>query len=283
MRSGKNIAVLVNPAPQGERPKLVAEQIEVLLKGMDIKHKVFDFSWPDRLDDFSEAWVVGGDGTLNFFINQFPELKIPVSIFKAGSGNDFHWMIYGDCTVEEQVEKILEERTSQVDAGICNGRLFLNGIGIGFDGAIVKDLIGKRKIAGKASYLVAIMKNVMSYNEKPCIIQLENETIEQDCFMISVANAKRYGGGFHVAPKAVIDDSLLDVSIIAEISPIKRLRYLPVMEKGVHLELPFVKYRQAASVNISSPFELHAHADGEYFSATNFELEVLPGRFSFLV
>ncbi|MBA2746637.1 MAG: hypothetical protein H0U44_10460, partial [Flavisolibacter sp.] len=258
MYSERSIAILVNPFPESQRISIVAEHIDMLLNGMGVQHKIFDQVWPEHLENFSEAWVVGGDGTLHFFINQYPHIQIPVTIFKGGSGNDFHWMLYGDCKVEQQVEQMLVAKPFPVDAGSCNGRLFLNGIGIGFDGAIVKDLVGKKKISGKSSYLLSIIKHIMLYDEKPCTIRIGKETIMQDCFMISVANGRRYGGGFHVAPKASVNDGQLDINIIGRISPIRRMRYLPVIEKGEHLELPFVIYKQGALIKIQSDHELPA-------------------------
>ena len=191
-------------------------------------------------------------------------------------------MLYGDLSLEKQVERILEGEPREIDAGICNGRLFLNGVGIGFDGVIVKDLLGKKKLAGRSSYLLSILKNMVGYREKPCMLEMPHKTIAQDCFMISVANARRYGGGFQVAPKASLTDGLLDVNIVGRISPLKRMRYLPVIEKGEHLDLPFIDYYQSNSIKISSERILDAHIDGEYLSDQNFEIRVSPKRFSFV-
>jgi YegS/Rv2252/BmrU family lipid kinase len=279
---GKHIALLCNPAPENRSASEAAKSIQILLSGIDIQHKVFIENWPASFDGFTEVWIVGGDGTINWFINQYPSIQLPLAVFNGGSGNDFQWMLYGDKGVEQQVDQVLQGAIRLVDGGVCNGRLFLNGVGIGFDGAVVHDLLGKKKLAGKASYLLSILKRIVGYHEKPCIMELPGETIEQDCFMISVANGKRYGGGFCVAPKAVLNDGLLDVNIIGRISPIKRMKYLPVIEKGAHLDLDFVKYRQTNSISIQSITKLHAHVDGEYMYADTFDIEVLPKRFSFI-
>ena len=280
--SERNIAILVNPLPGKEKACAVSESLDVLLMGMSVQHRIFDQQWPGRLDDFTDAWIVGGDGTVNYFINQYPETKLNLSIFPGGTGNDFHWMLYDKMDLEEQVEKILTVSPKLVDAGICNGRLFINGIGIGFDGAIVKDLLGKKKRPGKTSYLISILKHIIRYREFSCEIEVNKRKFQNDCFMISVANARRYGGGFHVAPVAQLDDGLLDVSIVGKISPLKRLLYLPVIEKGKHLDLPFISYKHSEKIHIRTSIEMHAHADGEYFSTKDFQIEILPGRFSFL-
>jgi diacylglycerol kinase (ATP) len=75
---------------------------------------------------------------------------------------------------------------------------------------------------------------------------------------------------------------LLDINIVGRIPPLKRIKYLPVMEKGEHLELPFIQYRNADSVIIQAKEKLHAHIDGEYIYEERFDIRILPGRFSFL-
>jgi diacylglycerol kinase (ATP) len=283
MEMGKrNIALLVNPTMGNAKALLTAKKISSLLNDTGISYVVLDKEWPGSLDEFSEAWIIGGDGTVNWFANSYPDIKIPLAVFAGGTGNDFHWMLYGSTGIKQQLETILHATPKNVDAGICNGRLFLNGVGIGFDGAIVKDLIGKKKMPGKASYLLSILKNIIGYHEVPCTIKLGNEVIQQDCFMISVANAKRYGGGFMVAPRSTVDDGLLDLGIISKISRLNRIRYLPVIEKGQHLDLSFMDYRQVQSAKITSVQKLHAHLDGEYLYANEFDISLSPGRFSFL-
>jgi diacylglycerol kinase (ATP) len=278
----KNIALLVNPTSVNKKAMIVSKGISEILQLKMISHFVFDKQWPGTLEEFTEAWIVGGDGTMNWFVNNYPDVQCPLAIFPGGTGNDFHWMLYGKMNLDQQVELVLNASAKKLDAGTCNGRLFLNGVGIGFDGAIVKDLAGKKKLGGKASYLISILKHIIRYREKNCVIEINGERFEQDCFMISVANARRYGGGFIVAPNSSVTDGLLDLNIVGEISPLQRIRYLPVMEKGGHLHLPFIRHRQVASVKITSFQSFHAHLDGEYLCASHFDIQVLPGRFSFL-
>ena len=279
----KRIAIVCNPTDENQKALKVADIITTRLTEKGIKHTLFTTNWPPVLDEFTEVWISGGDGTFNHFINKYPQTGLPLAIFEGGSGNDFHWMLYGHIKVEEQIEKVLKGTPQLIDGGLCNGQLFLNGVGIGFDGAIVKDLLGKKKLAGKASYLLSILKHIVSYKEKYCELKLDQRFVAQDCFMISVANGKRYGGGFHVAPKANLQDGLLDVNIVGKIPPLQRMKYLPVMERGEHLDLPFIQYYQSGKVVIQSKVPLHTHVDGEYLFANRFEIEVLPNKFCFYV
>lgn len=281
--TGNHIALVCNPSPENQKAEFTAHVISRILNQKRIAFKIYSTPWPQLWDDISQVWIIGGDGTLNWFINQYPDIHLPLSILPGGSANDFRWMLYGNISPEQQVDQILNSTIVKVDAGSCNGRLFLNGVGIGFDGNIVKDLLGKRKLGGKASYLLSILKNIAGYVERPFKIEMQGSNLEQDCFMISVANGKRYGGGYLVAPKSSAQDQLLDINLVGNISPLQRIRYMPYIEKGVHLDLPFVKYYQAGWVRIETPQKVHAHIDGEYLYESFFDIRVLPGKFSFLL
>ena len=279
----KNIALVCNPTPDNAKALRLSYELTEIMGSKGISNTHFNSSWTMEWAPFSEAWIIGGDGTLNHFINQYPDFDLPMTLFKGGSGNDFHSMLYQNGTTLQQAEKLLHGRTEDVDAGDCNGRLFLNGVGVGFDGAIVKDLLGKKKMAGKASYLLSILKQIAFYQEQAYTINSDTQRVAGDCLMVSVANGRRYGGSFQVAPKASLKDGLLDLSIVGKIPALKRIKYLPVIEKGEHLQLPFVRYEQTLNVTISALYPVHAHLDGEYLEGSTFEIKCLPRRFRFLV
>lgn len=279
----KSIALVCNPTFENARALQLADRLALLLKKRGIRFSLFTTYWPQVWDGFTDAWIVGGDGTVNYFINQYPEIKLPLAVFNGGTGNDFHWMLYDDLSTETQVEACLKGNYLMVDAGICNGRLFLNGVGIGFDGAIVKDLLGKKKMAGKASYLLSILKNILRFQETDATVNMDGKIFRQETFMVSVANGKRYGGGFYVAPQASLTDALLDVNIVSQIPALKRIRYLPVIEKGGHVGLPFVQYHHGKEVIIKTAREWPAHIDGEFISSDRFEIRVLSKKFLFSV
>lgn len=276
----QHIALLCNPLLSRQGLQL-ADKVALIVKQKGLKYSLFTTYWPVVWNDFTNVWIVGGDGTLNYFINQYPQMHLPITPLGGGSGNDFRWMLYGDCGVEEQIEKVLKGATQQIDAGCCNGRLFLNGIGIGFDGTIVKKLMGKQKAPGKLSYYAAILKQILFYREFPFRFGGVKGDLYQKAFMLTIANGRRFGGGFTVAPLARPDDGLLDLVIINAISPLHRLRYLPVMEKGKHLSLSFVYHQQQTEIQITTAGTVSAHCDGEYFESDSFRITVLPNAFTF--
>ncbi|WP_165871430.1 diacylglycerol/lipid kinase family protein [Flaviaesturariibacter flavus] len=278
------IALFCNPSSDNARALRMTDEVGLHLKRRGIPFMAFTDGWPASLSRFTQVWIVGGDGTLNYFINQFPDVRVPLAAIPGGSGNDFHWMLYnGELALPQLVERLLQGNTRAIDAGSCNGRLFLNGLGIGFDGAIVRDLLGKKKLAGKASYLLSVLKHILTYQESSVGVLADGTEYRKNALLLSVANGTRYGGDFLVAPKTVPDDGLLDINFVGAIAPLQRMRYLPVIERGEHLELPFVWYRQAADIVIECAQELPAHLDGEYLKAARFEVRCLPKKFVFFV
>ena len=276
-----NIAIVCNSLAGNGYSELLTRQLQELLNSQHIPCTVFVNDWPAQFTGFSDVFILGGDGTLNHFINQYPNISIPLSVFKGGSGNDFGWKLYGNTSFEAQVRRALESSPKPVDAGSCNGRLFLNGVGIGFDGEVVKSMGRKRIIAGHLAYLGTVIRKIFFYREK--VLELEyNGRKERDrYFMISVANGSRYGGGFLVAPQAVVDDGWLDLVIIRKIHPFKRFFYLPRVEKGKHIVLSFVKVDKVKQMVIRASLPIPAHIDGELIEGKEFTIGLLPGRFLF--
>ena len=283
MTDPRNIAVVCNSLAGAGRAVTLAEKVSQKLLNRKITHSLFNGNWPSDFNGFTDVWIVGGDGTLNYFINQYPEIKLPLVIFNGGTGNDVHWLLYGAKSFEEQLEIALNASSKPIDAGRCNERLFINGVGIGFEGAVAENVAGKKKKPGKTSFMIAILKKIFFYRSKKYKISSEGMPDFQSMayLMISVTNGRRAGGGFHIAPIASAEDGLLDTILINAISPLKRLRWLPVIEKGKHLNLSFIKHFQTKKIIIESDELIQSHLDGEVYKNKKLEIEILPGKFLF--
>ena len=275
----RRIALLHNPRAGKGRALQVMEQIQQKLIQRKTAFESYAADWPSDLNRFSEVWLVGGDGSLNYFINVYGPVNIPMAIFKGGSGNDFAWMLYGNKSVDDYFETAFNRETKRVDLGICNGRYFLNGVGVGFDGDVVKAMGAKRFFsAGHLAYLAVVLRRILQFSEKNISLSWPLYQRTESLFMVNVANGSRYGGGFMVAPEASLTDGLLDLIIVKPIGKFKRFFYLPKIEKGTHLGLPFVESFHCTRIMISSEQLLTGHLDGELMESRSFQIEVLPGK-----
>jgi YegS/Rv2252/BmrU family lipid kinase len=278
----RRIAVLVNKAAGKGKAKSIAEKVAGRLRYSDIPMELYCSQWPTSLNQFTDVFLIGGDGTLNYFINRYSECQLPVSLFAAGSGNDFSWKLNGKQKWEDCFDTAWNGKVILVDAGICNNRYFINGVGIGFDGQVVKTMGRKRFIsAGHFAYLFTVLKEILFYKSIPVKVSTDAFQYCSDIFMISVANGSRYGGGFMVAPEASINDGLLDIVTVNRLSVAARLKYLPAIEKGKHMHLSFMKSDTCTHVRIESNCLIPAHLDGEPIEAAAFDIRILSGHFRF--
>ena len=276
----EKIILLVNPLPNKHRAQLCAEIISTLTK-KKIAFDAFREAWPAAINFYKEAWLVGGDGTLNYFLNCYNSIEIPIAIFKGGTGNDFATRLYGKANVTEQIQRVLDAEPQHVDAAACNGQKFINAVGIGFDGEVLKSVRAIRLLGGQLGYLWVVLKKIFSFREKHYQITYDDNKLSGKYLLVMITNATSTGGGFMVSPEALINDGKLNMVLCKPLSVLKRLQYLPVVEKGKHLHKDFIDHQQVCSIKIECAHETFAHIDGELISAKIFDITVLPKHYSF--
>ncbi len=275
------ICILQNPLPQKKKGDKVASEISSFLHKKLIPFTIFKKEWPVSLSGFSDVWIIGGDGTLNYFLNKYRNVDQPLALFKAGTGNDFFWKLYGNKKIEEQLLHVLNSNPQKVDIASCNDVLYANSAGFGFDGEVLRSINAVRFIGGHAGYLGVVLKKIFRFREFHFRIETGNKITEKKCLLVIVNNSSRTGGGFMVTPKAEINDGCLDMVICKDLSVINRLWYLPVIEKGRHVHLPFITYTHETEVNITTREMIYAQLDGELICGNKFHIRILPGYLSF--
>ena len=242
-------------------------RLEGLLHQYNIPKTVFIQDWPDSFEGFSDLYLVGGDGTLNYFINKYPDISIPLVIFKGGTGNDFHWLLYGEMDTLTQFKKVQEMPARPVGAG--------------FEGAVAKALSTQKKLPGKTSYLMTILQKIFSYRSRHFTITTGDKVITGKKLLVDISNGRRAGGGFHVAPEARANDGWLDLVMADSLTSLRRLIYLPVIEKGKHLGLSIITHFTVKSVRIQSLDIIQYHLDGEYAEAAELDIQIREQAFLF--
>jgi diacylglycerol kinase family enzyme len=267
----KKVAFLINPQKQKELASYVSW---VLKQCSDHQITFFDLEWPLTLEGYDEVWVMGGDGTINYFVNRYPTCSLPIGLFKGGTGNDFYWKIFGDCTRESHLESILAGERGRFDAGQVNDMLFLNGVGIGIEGEVLRSMEAIRYIKGGLGYYLAAI---------PALFKFKHYRISGlPVFLCMVFNSSRAGGGFHFFPMASIEDGELDMMICTPLPVWKRYFYMPIIQSGKHVGLPFLSFSRVREKTIACDRVLRAQVDGEVLESSTFEFRVLPAKFEFI-
>jgi len=276
-----SIAIVVNPRSGKGKAEKTGQWLVQRLSERKIAHALFTLDWPTNFDGFTEVWIVGGDGTMNFFVNAYKNIDLPLVAFKGGTGNDFVWKLYGDISLEQQFELVLNAAVKPVDAISCNGQLYVNSLGVGFDGEVLGSINTARWLGGHLGYLWVVIRKIFSYKEPVFTITFGDKVIKEKFLLVIINNSSRTGGGFMVSPEASITDGLADIVLCKPLSILKRFRWLPVIEKGQHLEKPFIIFSQQPQVKIECEKEISAALDGELIKGKLFEVKMLPGLLKF--
>jgi diacylglycerol kinase (ATP) len=258
-----NIAILsFDKAGNGKAIK-ISKHVCGILQRKNILVSLFINDWPDSLQNFTEIWIGGGDGTIHYFINKYKKFDIPIALLGGGTGNDLTKFLYGDENIELRVEKLLKRNIILIDMGHCNGQYYVNSLGIGFDGDVLQNMNSIRKIGGHFGYLVAVIRSIFTFKEIRFEIKYHGQVKIIHPVILAVSNSTMTGGGFLIAPKASLQDERLDLLFTEPLPWWKRLQVLPKVEKGKHLDLPYVYHTHIEKVEIKASQDVFYQIDGE--------------------
>lgn len=226
----------------------------------------------------------GGDGTLNDVAdalvgkgNKPP--KASLGILPLGTANDF---ANGCGLPVNDLGRCLEiactREARPIDVGRVNGRSFLNVVSGGYGAEITAGTpTAMKKALGGTAY--TIMGLVKAFSFKPYdgrLLVPGEEAIEGSMIMMAVGNNRLAGGGFEVAPRAELDDGLLDLAVLASTPDTPLARLAQELREPNAPENEILFYRQLATFTIESDEELHMNLDGEPTLDLRFEFSVLP-------
>ncbi len=233
----------------------------------------------ETVRDHDVIIAVGGDGTVNELLPGIVFSGKPLAVIPAGSGNDFIKALGVPNRLEAAVDIALAGKVRTIDAGMINGRYFVNGVGIGFDAAVNKASYavdrGKR---GLSLYLRALVRTLGKFRPVPMTVTMNGNDLNQDVFLLSIGNGTTVGGGFKLTPRAVLNDGLLDVLLVKPIGLMPLLWHLPKVFLGTidRVERYALPARTERLLVVTDP-AVPAHIDGEVYEADGrFEISVVP-------
>jgi len=228
--------------------------------------------------------AAGGDGTLFEVLNGLylhdKAQRIPLGLVPVGTGNAFSrdlGLLPGDW--EKAVGLIRAGRLHQVDVGCVEMPsetwYFLNIVGAGLP-VDAMNLAAKLKFLGNSAYTMAALWRVIKLKSYPLSIEIDGKTINQDSIFLEISNTRYTGTSFLMAPDAVLDDGLLDVTLLGRSSRLRLLRLFPTIYKGHHVRYDEIQTCKAQEIRITAPEGLVLAPDGELRGCTPATITCLP-------
>jgi YegS/Rv2252/BmrU family lipid kinase len=237
--------------------------------------------------------AVGGDGTIQEVINGFflngkmvnPACQL--GIVCSGTAQDVARSFAMPARLEDQIADACADEFHPVDLGRVTyrqedgregERFFINECQQGIAAVVVERVQHQhKKLGGFLGFALAAVATAARHREQMMTVQVDDrEPIRDSLLGVVAANGAYAGGGMKFAPRARVDDGLLDVVLIHKQWIPARLWNFPKIYVGKHVDLSWVSYLQARRILVSSDERVRAEADGELLGSVPCAIEVLP-------
>jgi len=287
------IKLIANPmAGRGRGGKILPQVQEALNRaGLEFSEAVttkpleaIDLARQAAEEGYQLVVALGGDGTSHEVANGLllsGNSEVALGMVPIGTGNDFASMFDTPTDPAQVARRLREGKTRLIDIGRVGDRYFVNALGIGFDAlAAVEALKIQHLLSGMPLYLAAVLITLREYEIPHITVEFDGQRLSMPMTMLVVANGKREGGGFLIAPDAENDDGIFDICLARGLGRLGILRLLPEVMRGTHVDKEPVTMAKAKRVVLDSPDPLPVHADGEilYTVAHHLEIEIIPRR-----
>ena len=227
----------------------------------------------------------GGDGTINeVFSAAVKKANVSVGIYPCGSGNDLVKSLGGKERFQN-VRQLVNAAVRPIDILKVGDRYSVNVVNFGFDAAVceyVEKHRTRKGYASKTAYLKGVVSAMVRAMKNRFTVIADGEVLNPDGtgLLCTLANGQYVGSAFHCAPRAKLDDGIIEVCYIQCISRWKLLQLVGSYIKGSHLDdprvWPVMEYRQARKVEVNAPEGFIYTLDGELIHENSLTVEVIP-------
>jgi len=286
--------IIFNPKARYGQAASCLPRLEALLKAANIN---YELALTEREGDgariaadavskgFRVVVAVGGDGVASDVAGALAGSDIAFGLIPTGSGDDFAKSLLMSRDLERAVAAIKQCRTKRIDAGLVNGRYYFNSLGLGLDGEVI---VEKKKLSGLRDlrlYFTATLRALSRYRGQRMSLDFGQGRIWFQALLVEIMNGRSVGGGYLLTPEAEVDDGLLDICLIHQLSWLEFFLHVPKSFKGKHTRLKQVVMGKTAQVVVESETPISVQVDGELWprAERRFEVSVVPGAVEAIV
>ena len=293
---------IVNPAAGGGRcRKLVGPALEKLQAG----GVQIDVAETTRLGDgtaiardgyakgYRKFIAVGGDGTSYEVVNGlFPEAKNSerpsLAFLPLGTGNSF-LRDFSDQGVDYALDALLKGKSQPCDVLRLRHKQgtihYINLLSIGFSADVATLRAGRFRGWGELGYQTSIFICLARFRRRPFPLRVDGErkVDRRPCLFLTFSNSKFTGGTMMIAPRAEVNDGLIEFVRWGPIGRIGLIRNLPTLYDGTHINHPLAETRGVKRVDFDLEEPVDVMVDGEVLTLHCQTLDVLPSAINVVV
>lgn len=296
----RKIIFLVNPVSGTAKKTKIIQHIRETFTAKQIPfeilptHETGDYrEIEDKVEseNVTDIVIVGGDGSVNHVVAALHKYPVNFGIVPFGSGNGLARSAGISMNPKEAVATILDGMPSNIDAFSVSGKFACMLTGLGLDAQVAHDF-AKKNTRGLMTYVTQSIADFFKSHPYPFEIKVNGRTFFTEAYFISIANANQFGNNFTIAPKAHLNDGLLDIVIVQKMKkarlPFAVLKQLrgnnKLKEEITQINSENILYFQAETLEISNPNHAPLHIDGEPMeSIAHYKIHILKDCFKLLI
>lgn len=227
-------------------------------------------------EKFTDVIVGGGDGTINQVVNSLKKLNLQFGIIPCGSGNGLAFSAGIPKNPGKALEIIFKGKSKWCDAFLINDHFACMLCGLGLDAQVAHDFANDPK-RGLATYIRKTIANFLGAKTYRFLLSTNQKQIKTEALFISIANSNQFGNHFTIAPKARLNDGLLDIVVLTKQNKLSALLqafkqvggYNKLQTLEVINEKASVLYFQTGEIKIENFQSAPMHIDGDPVETMN--------------
>lgn len=289
--SGKKAAKKILPTVVSEFEK---NQLQIKIIESEYKGHIESILNTYSIEDYYFCCIIGGDGSFHEAVNglmkRSDNLKVPLCLVPAGSGNSLARDL-GILDLKIAINSIINGKKlsvdiSKIDCG--NQRIYtFNIAGWGMVATVGINAERFRWLGTSRYTILSIFEIIFKKTNSANIVYYDKDNKKHelnDNFMFAVlCNTIHTGKGMKIAPKAKLNDGLIDLVLIKDASRLKLLRLMSKLFSGKHIYDDIVEYVQLSKFELKTHVTSQLNIDGEIKGSAPFELSVIPQAIEIII
>ena len=169
-------------------------------------------------DGIDVVVAIGGDGTVNEVGSAVCGTDTALAIVPSGSGNGLARHLRISMNASRALQVLNNGVVGKFDYCTVNGKPFFCVCGMGFDAA-VSYKFSNEGTRGFITYVKTALSEYVNYKPQAYKIDIDDKSMTDKAFVIACCNAAQYGNNAFIAPRATMQDGLIDVTVMHPFSP----------------------------------------------------------------
>jgi YegS/Rv2252/BmrU family lipid kinase len=238
--------------------------------------------------------ALGGDGLIGVLADALRDVPgALLGVIPGGRGNDLARVLSIPDEPRAAAAVVAQGRARPVDLGLVAphdgagaGQAFIGIASVGFDSEANRIANEAPSWLGGMVYAYGALRALIAW--RPARFELELEPPGErhvfSAYTIGACNSKTYGGGMRAAPGAMLDDGLLEVVLLENVSKLAFLtRIFPKLFKGTHVHDPHVHVFRAREIALDADRPFVMYADGDPIGQLPVRVRALAGAITMLL